>query len=241
MTDPTASPVLPQNVFARAVGVITSPRATYANVALYPRVLAALLIVLSVMLGAQAIFNSTALGHDLMIEEGVRMIERFGIQVSDQVYTAIERQANQGWYRSVISGAVFLTLACAILAGIILAIFNAIMGGEARFKQVFSVVVHSGFVLALQTLFIYPMFYAKQSMASPTSLAVFLPMLDDTSFIGRLLGGIDLFRMWWIVNLSLGVGVLYKRRTSPIITSMLVVYAVVLVIIAAIGAAFSGA
>ncbi|HKT80534.1 MAG TPA: YIP1 family protein [Vicinamibacterales bacterium] len=241
MTDLTTTPVPRKNAIARAVGVVFSPRETYADVAAYPTVLVALLIVLTVMLGAQAIFTATDLGRDLMIEEGVRMIERFGLQVTDQMYAQIERQASQTWIRSVVGGAVFLTMFAAILAGVLFAIFNAIMGGNARFKQVFSIVVHSGYLLALQTLFIYPMFYAKQSMSSPTSLAVFLPGLDPETFVGRIVGGIDFFRLWWIVNLSIGVGVLYKRKSSPIITSMLIVYALIVLAVAAISAAFSGA
>jgi hypothetical protein len=85
------------------------------------------------------------------------------------------------------------------------------------------------------------MFYLKESMANPTSLAVFMPFLDESSFVARLVGAIDLFRLWWIVNLSIGIGVLYKKRTSPIVWSMLAVYAVIALIIAAAGAALSGA
>jgi len=120
-------------------------------------------------------------------------------------------------------------------------VFNAIMGGNATFKQAFAVVVHAQWLSALATLFMYPIDYAKQSLSSPTNLAVFMPFLDEGSFLARLLGSIDLFRIWWIVNLAIGIGVLYKRRTSPIATTLLVIYAVIALCIAAIGVAFSGA
>jgi hypothetical protein len=78
-------------------------------------------------------------------------------------------------------------------------------------------------------------------MSSSTSLAIFLPMLDDTSFPGRLLWSIDLFRIWWIVSLAIGFGVLYKRRTGPIAGTMLAIYAVFAVVVAAVMTSLSGA
>jgi hypothetical protein len=226
-----------KNLVARAIGVVVSPRDTYADIAAAPRVLLAFCVVLAVLVGAQTLFTTSQLGRELMLDQSVRMVEAFGMQVNDQVYEALQRQASQPWYRAAIGGVVFLAQAAAAIAGLIMAIFNAVLGGEARYKQVLAIVVYSGFLLAAQTFFIYPMFYLKESMASPTSLAVFLPMLDDTSFLGRLVGGFDLFRLWWTVNLAIGVGVLYKRKTSPIVTSMLIVYAFIVLVVAAIGSA----
>ena len=39
-----------------------------------------------------------------------------------------------------------------------------------------------------------------------------------------LLGGIDLFFVWLIVNLAIGIGVLYKKRTAPIALTMMGIY-----------------
>ena len=61
------------------------------------------------------------------------------------------------------------------------------------------------------------------------------------SFLARLLGSIDLVRVWWFVSLSIGLAVLYRKRTGPIAVTVLVVYAVIAVVIAAIQSALSGA
>jgi hypothetical protein len=68
---------------------------------------------------------------------------------------------------------------------------------------------------------------------------VFVPFLDEKSFLSRLLGTIDLFQIWWLVVLAIGLGVLYKRRTGPIATSLLTVYAVIILAIAAVRSALS--
>ena len=75
-----------------------------------------------------------------------------------------------------------LPLAGLILAGVFFAVFNAALGGDATFKQVFAVVAHSGVVIALQQLFVLPLDYARETMSSPTNLGVFLPFLDENTF-----------------------------------------------------------
>jgi hypothetical protein len=102
-------------------------------------------------------------------------------------------------------------------------------------------VAHSGVVTALQQMFVLPLDYARQSLSSPTSLAVFAPFLDDTTFIARVLGGVDLFLLWWILNLAIGLAVLYKRRTGPVATGMVVTYLAIVLIVAGVRTALSGA
>ena len=70
---------------------------------------------------------------------------------------------------------------------------------------------------------------------------MFLPFLDENSFPARFLGSIDLFLIWWIVSLAIGLGVLYRKRTGPIATTLLVVYVSIAIVIAAIKSALSGA
>jgi hypothetical protein len=50
-----------------------------------------------------------------------------------------------------------------------------------------------------------------------------------------------LFQIWWIVSVSIGLGVLYRKRTGPIATTMLIIYAAIALIIAAIKTAAAGA
>jgi len=121
------------------------------------------------------------------------------------------------------------------------AVFNALLGGEATFKQVYAVVVHSGVLLSVQALFGLPLAYARESLSGATNLAVFFPFLDENTFVARLLGSIDLFLVWWIVSLAIGLSVLYRRRTAPVATTMLVVYVAIGLVIAAIKTATSGA
>ena len=115
------------------------------------------------------------------------------------------------------------------------------MGGESRFKQVLAIVAFASLIGAAGTMFSIPIQYAKRSFDSPTSLMVFAPFLDRTSFVARFLGWIDLFRVWSIVTLSIGLGVLYRKRTGPIAVTLGLVYAAFALVATAVGSLFSGA
>jgi len=120
-----------------------------------------------------------------------------------------------------------------VLSGILFAVFNGFLGGGATFKQLFSVAVHAGAVSIIQQLFVFPLNYARESMSSATNLAVFLPMLDETSFLARMLGMIDLFIVWWVIVLAIGLSVLYRRKLTSIVMSFFIVYGVIAVAVAA--------
>jgi hypothetical protein len=240
---PAVEPISGKSLGARLAGVVFSPRATHADVVARPRVLGVLLVTLFLTVGSSVAFFSTDVGKNALLDQQERSMRSMGMQLNDAQYAQMQQRMTSPIMPAISAAGqlVLLPIVSVIFAGIILAVFNAIMGGNASFKQAFALVVHSQWLSALATLFMYPIDYAKQSMSSPTNLAVFLPFLDEGSFVARLLGSIDLFRLWWIVNLAIGLGVLYKRRTGPIATTMLVIYAVIALCIAAIGVAFSGA
>jgi hypothetical protein len=231
----------PKRLAARIVGVLTSPRDTYAHVAAHPRWFGVLAVI--VLVGCTGTFAllSTEVGKTAAVDQQVRLMESFGIRLTDAQYARIEQRMDQARYSGAIVQAIALPLAALVIAGIAFGIFNALAGGDATFPQVFAIVCHSGVLIALAQIFGLPLAYARESLSSPTNLAIFLPFLDESSFGARLLGTIDLFQIWWIVSLSIGLGVLYRKPTARIATTMLVVYAVIAIVLAAIRTALSGA
>jgi hypothetical protein len=237
-TTPATSPAAP-NLAARIAGVVFAPRATYAAVAARPRALGVLLFVLVVGAAGTFAFLSTEVGQNAVLDQQIETMKSFGIAVTQPTIDRLEQAADRQRYIAPAAQAVFLPLAAAIIAGLALAVFNAIMGGDASYRQVFAIVAHSGVLITVQQLFGLPLAYAREKMTGATNLAVFAPFLDDTSFAARLLGAIDLFILWWLVSLAIGLGVLYKKRTTPIATSLISVYVVIGVVIAAVKTALS--
>ena len=238
---PDPAPAASKSLPARIIGVLTSPRATYADVAAHPRWLGVLAFVVLVGACGTFVFLSTDVGKQAMFDQQVKFMESFGMKLNDVAYQRMEAGLDRAKYTGALGQAISLPLIGLIIAGIALGVFNALLGGDAKFKQVFAIVAHSGVVITLAQLFGLPLAYARESMTSSTNLAVFLPFLDESSFAARFLGSIDLFQIWWLVSLSIGLGVLYKKRTGPIATTMLIIYASIALIIAAIRSAVSGA
>jgi hypothetical protein len=236
----TIAPAPPaKSLAARIVGVIFSPRDTYAEVAARPRALGALVFVILVMGITAFVFLSTEVGQNALIDQQVRFMESFGQRIPDQVFAQMEASAGRARYFGALGILVSVPLLSALFAGLALAIFNAVLGGDATFKQAFAIVAYSQIISALAQLFLTPLNYARESMSSAANLAIFLPMLDEGGFAARFLGIIDLFRIWWIVSLAIGLAVLYKRRTAPIAWAFLGAYAAIALVVAGVMIALS--
>ena len=130
-------------------------------------------------------------------------------------------------YMGAVQFIVGVPLGALIMGGILYAIFNALMGGSATFKQVMAVVAHSQIISALAFLVTTPINYVKGTMTGATNLGVLFPMLDESSFAARLLGMMDLFLLWWLFVLSVGIAVLYKRKTSSVAMVLFGIYFVI--------------
>jgi hypothetical protein len=225
---------------ARVIGVLFTPRATYADVAAHPRWLGVFLTVLLIMGSAAVAFLSTDIGRDAVVDQQISQAEAYGRHLTEAQIEQIEKFAPYSTYVAPVFQLLFLGGGGLVIAGLAFAVFNAILGGDASFKQVYAVVCHSAVILAALSLFTTPLSYARESLSSATSLAVFLPFLDESSFLARLLGAIDLVFIWWILSLASGLGFLYRTRTAPIATTMFAVYMVIGLIIAAIKTASTG-
>jgi hypothetical protein len=226
---------------ARLFGVLMSPRSAYADVVARPRWLGAMAVVVFVSAAAVYTFMSTDVGQQAGLDMQMRQMESFGRTVSDAQYQRMEQMAGYSKYFAAVTQLITLPLMALIVAGLAFAVFNAALGGDATFKQAYAVVAHSGIVISVQQLFVLPLDYVRETLSSPTNLAVFLPFLDENSFAARLLGSIDLFVIWWVINVSIGFAVLYRKRTGPIAATLLVIYVTIGLVIAAVKTALAGA
>jgi hypothetical protein len=235
---PTGAPPAPLSLLSRFVGVITSPKATYEAVVAHPRWLGMLLLVCLLSAGLIGGFMLTKVGQEAWLDAATA--GPMGAQITDQQLAGMERMAPFVGYMTIVSILCFVPILYVAVSGILFAVFNAGMGGNATFKQIFAVVVHSGAVGVLGQLFTVPMNYARGAMSSATNLAVLMPGVAETSFLGRLMGAIDIFLIWQLIVLAIGLAVLYRRRTQPIATTLFVIYGVIALIIATVMSSFGG-
>lgn len=212
---------------ARIVGVLVSPQDTFTAIAANPKWLGVLAITLTIAAVCQYVILSSPPMQDAMIDQALRNPQANEQQV-ERIISILPYALAGG---TLVLGAGFT----AIIAGILMLIFSTLMGGSAKFKQVYSVVTHSGVVSSLQGILTAALLLAgaKPSGTSPpgANLAIFVPMLEETGFTTKFLGAIDLILVWWIITLSIGLGVLYRRRTGGIAMTLLAIYLVIALIV----------
>jgi hypothetical protein len=222
---------------SRFIGVLTSPKATFQTIAAQPRWLGMLVMTALIIATFAALPMTTPAGQDAALDQQLRGMESFGVQVSDQMYEQMQRGKGRAPYTTFATVLIAAPIVSVIISGILFGVFT-MMGGQASFKQLFSVYVHTGAVSALGQIFTGTLNYFRGSVSSASNLAVALPMIDEQSYLGRLFGMIDLFIIWWLIVCAIGLGVLYRRRTQPIAITFFAIYAVIILAAAAVMSAF---
>jgi len=217
---------------ARLIGVVFSPRDAYTAVAARPRWFGALAVSGLIFIAVNVIFQSTEVGKSLALDQQIQFLKAIGQEITPEAMARMQSQMRFAPYTTGGSLLVGLPLGCALVAGLLLALFTVVTGGGATFRQMYAVVAHSMIIGAIQQAFSIPIMYLREDMSSPTKLAVLFPMLGDMGFAYYLLSAIDLFQIWSLVSTSIGVAVLYKWRTGPVAAVLFGIYAVIVVIIA---------
>jgi hypothetical protein len=229
----------PLSLVQRFVGILFSPKPTFASVVSYPRWLGMMLISTYLAVGAQFAFTSTEVGRQAALDQQIEMTSRFTTvtpEMEANMRQAMEKPAQRAI--PLIAGPIFGLLFTAVIAGLLFGVFAA-TGGTASFKQVMAVVAHAGVISGVLQVLLLPVWFLRGSMSSATNLGVFWPG-DESSFIARFLGTLDLVWVWYLFVLAVGLAVLYRRRTQAIFVSLLGVFVVIAGLIAGVMTAFGG-
>jgi hypothetical protein len=224
---------------ARVAGVIRSPRAVFTRVISRPRSISVIAACLAVTLVCGVGFMQTDVGRQALVDQWERTALAFGQEVDDARYAEFQRLGDHAPAYAAVSAIASGPVLTLIVAVVIFGLFSGALHGTARFGQVLAVVAHAGVILALRQVVAAPLNYSRETLASPTTLGLFFPMFDEASPAARFFGAIDLFVVWWVVLLALGVALLYRRPTRSTAFAFMGAY-VGLAVLLAIAMAVSG-
>lgn len=229
MTEPTSAPtVTPLGLFSRIIGVITSPKATYENVVAAPRPFAVLLVCALVIGVAGTIPQMTEAARVKTLDVQVKGMERFGVTVTPEIYQQMETRSRNTALKALgmLGPLILFPILALVLTSLFWVFFNAILGGTATFKQVLAVTAHSYVITALAVLLSAPVLFYRFdiAMGGPFNLGALAPMLEDGSTVARFLKGTSIFSIWAWMNVSIGLGVLYRRSSRNISIVLLLLF-----------------
>ena len=198
------------------IGVIRTPRETFAAVIRNPRWLGAAGVIVTVSAVCSAGFLLTRVGELAALDQQVRQLESFGAEITDYRYEQLRRLVP---YRPAISAAGIIIgwpLLWFGLAAVVQRIGSSVADARPTFTQVLAVIVHASAVLMLREIVSAPLHYARESLGGATSVSLLLPSFGDSTFPARLLGAIDLFVVWWVVLIAMALGMLYRARAVAV-------------------------
>ena len=205
--------------------MLRTPRATLKSAIAQPRSLDLGLLVVAISAVCSAGFLLTDVGRLAALDQQVRQLESFGTVVTDDTYAQI-----RSWvpYRPAISAGIILIGWPALwmaVAAIVKAAGDRVSARRATFAHVLTVIVHASAVFALRSIVAAPVNYARESLGGATSLSLIMPAFGESTVPARLLGAVDLFVLWWMALVAIGLGILYGTRTVPIARWLLGAYA----------------
>lgn len=236
----TAAPS-PDNpsLLARLKGIVIRPRSTFAAVVTRPRAAGTLVLLALVSFGATAAFLATEVGQVALVDQWERTALAFGQTVDDARYAEMQRLSRYGVPYAAASAVARGPAAAVALAALLYAVFSA-RGHRATFAQTLAVVAHAGVILALRDVVAAPLNYVRESLANPVTFLSFAGMLDEGSPVARFLALIDLFMLWWLVVLAIGLAVLYRTRARVMAMTLFGLYLGVALLLAGTMAVLGG-
>ena len=233
MTQVEGASHAPRGLLSRIIGIVFAPGETFADIIRAPRVLGVLAFVTIVGVVTIGGFLMTDVGQQAWLDQQEDQAVSWGREMTDDQYAGLEKVAPYVGYITMGAMLVFIPV---VTPDRRRHPVRRLQRGARRPRQLQAVAwpwwptpVSSS---ALGWIFVMPLNYLRESLSSPTNLSVLAPMLEQGSFLASLLGTIDLFIVWWMVVLGIGLAVLYRRSTKPVVGGLLVVYAVIALCIA---------
>ena len=218
-------PTRPDGFLARIYGVVRHPRATFIQVAAAPGWMGLLVLLTLATAGSRVAVLETQVGQQALVDEWERTAFAFGRDVDDRQYEELQALSTHavayGLGTAILSGPV---LALAVAGGIYM-MFGRSRTKSASFNQVCAVVVLATVPLAIRQIVAAAATYMTETTASVTSIGSWWSTLDEASGLARFVGTLDLFVIWWVIVLAIGVAVLYQRNARRVAFTFLAAYA----------------
>ncbi len=224
---------------ARILGVLISPRHTLAAVVATPRWWGVLLLTTVVTFGCSATVLRTEVGRTALVDQWERTAIAFRGDVDDAQYARLQEMSEHGVIYAALTSLLNGPVLVVVLSGVLTFLAHSAFRVDVTLRQMLGVVAHAGVILMLRQVVAAPIHYLSESLASPTTMIRLAGTLDESSPVARVLGAVDVFVLWWIVVLAVGVALAVRRPIRPVALAFTGIY-VALAVLLAVAMALTG-
>ncbi len=245
--DPSPAPAGSDNSFARIVGVLFSPKPTFASIVQRPTWIVPLLLVIVVSLLVVAIFSQKVGWRNFMLRQDQ---QNSSVQKKMEQMTPEERDHmldQQTKFAAPITYAVLLIatpIAAVIVAAVFMLVFKLSSGSHFPFVTSLGIVTYSwvpgiiGGLLGILILFIKDPSTVDLDHLVAANVGAFAPE-DSAAWLVTLLTSLDIFVFWTMILMAFGYSATNPKKLS--FGKALVTIAIVWAIYVAVKVGFKAA
>ncbi|UCF64927.1 MAG: YIP1 family protein [bacterium] len=224
-------PVEDISVVQRIVGVFTGPAQVFQYLRVKPDFIVPLILAILIGVTSGFVFYDIALDDQIATYE---QNDRLSDEQRNLIIDGIE-QSRTGIMR-LLSPLVFAPLGIGFIYAVISLIFwflgNVLLGGKARFKQVFSVFSYSYLIIILlESVIQYPLILSKQTLKIDMSPAVFLNTAELSQTLAKFISSFDIFHLWFLVVFGIGFSIIYGFSKLKGVVSVFIAWLLYVLII----------
>ena len=184
------------------------------------------------MLFRSAVLFSTEVGRVALVDQWERTALAFGRVVDDAAYARLQALSFNGVAYALLLAVLLGPVLAAMLAAVLQIVVRGPAGQALPFSRLLSLTAHAGVILALRQVVSTPINYVTETLTSPTTLGRFVSGFDETSALARFAGTVDLFLVWWVVVLALGLAAVAGRPARRLALTLTAVYVAVALLLA---------
>ena len=227
----------------RFLAVFTDPRKAFTCVRKNHEWIIVLVLAAAVSIGSYQ-FTKPIIRKDVIaqLEEQLKSNPNVSAERRQEIMDTVAARFDNPWLQFL--GPVWMLVVFAVVAGILLFLGNILMGGQTNFLTVLNMYALTWLVVIPETIVKVPLVISKSSTKVETSLALLLSAENSNKFLQTLLGKFDLFGLWQLALVILGLSVLCRTSFGKSAAAVGAAWFILVLIqagLASIGLGFSGA
>ena len=128
-----------------------------------------------------------------------------------------------------------------VVAAALFFVFNVLLGGDSNYRRVLSVYSYSSLIAIPAMIVKFPLIMMKENLNVQTSLALLLSPNTKDSFVYKVFSSFDIFTIWQVILVSMGLGVMYKYGTKKAFTAVFILWVIWILLKSGLSSVFGGA